>query len=38
MPGLLLSFREGKNREVRKVMNYLGYNVNRLNKNFFWPF
>ena len=35
---LTLSFREGKNREVRKVMNPLGYNVNRLIRISFGPF
>ena len=35
---LTLSFREGKNREVRKVMNHLGYNVNRLIRVSFGPF
>ena len=35
---LTLSFREGKNREVRKVMNHLGYNVNRLIRISFGPF
>ena len=35
---LTLSFREGKNREVRKVMNHLGYNVNRLIRLSFGPF
>ena len=35
---LTLSFREGKNREVRKVMNQLGYNVNRLIRISFGPF
>ena len=35
---LTLSFREGKNREVRKVMNYLGYSVNRLIRVSFGPF
>ena len=35
---LSLSFREGKNREVRKVMNHLGYNVNRLIRISFGPF
>ncbi|MDC0093272.1 rRNA pseudouridine synthase [Alphaproteobacteria bacterium] len=35
---LTMSFREGKNREVRKVMNYLGYNVNRLIRVSFGPF
>ena len=35
---LTLGFREGKNREVRKVMNHLGYNVNRLIRISFGPF
>lgn len=35
---LTLSFREGKNREIRKVMNHLGYNVNRLIRISFGPF
>ena len=35
---LTLSMREGKNREVRKIMNYLGYNVNRLIRVSFGPF
>ena len=35
---LTLSFREGKNREVRKVMNHLGYGVNRLIRVSFGPF
>ena len=35
---LTLSFREGKNREVRKVMNHLGYSVNRLIRISFGPF
>ncbi len=35
---LTLSFREGKNREVRKVMNHLGYKVNRLIRVSFGPF
>ena len=35
---LTLSFREGKNIEVRKVINYLGYNVNRLIRVSFGPF
>ena len=35
---LTLSFREGKNREVRKVMKHLGYNVNRLIRVSFGPF
>ena len=33
-----LEYNEGKNREVRKVMNYLGYNVNRLIRISFGPF
>ena len=35
---LTLGIREGKNREVRKVMNHLGYNVNRLIRVSFGPF
>ena len=35
---LTLSIREGKNREVRKIMNHLGYNVNRLIRVSFGPF
>ena len=35
---LTISFREGKNREIRKVMNHLGYNVNRLIRVSFGPF
>ena len=35
---LTLGIREGKNREVRKVMSYLGYNVNRLIRVSFGPF
>jgi len=35
---LSLGIREGKNREVRKVMNHLGYNVNRLIRVSFGPF
>jgi len=33
-----LGIREGKNREVRRVMNYLGYKVNRLIRISFGPF
>ncbi len=35
---LTLGIREGKNREVRRVMNYLGYKVNRLIRISFGPF
>ena len=35
---LTLGIKEGKNREVRRVMNYLGYNVNRLIRVSFGPF
>ena len=35
---LTLGIREGKNREVRRVMNYLGYSVNRLIRISFGPF
>ena len=35
---LTLGIREGKNREVRKVMSHLGYNVNRLIRVSFGPF
>ncbi len=35
---LTLGIREGKNREVRKIMNHLGYNVNRLIRVSFGPF
>ncbi len=35
---LTLGIREGKNREVRKVMRHLGYNVNRLIRVSFGPF
>ena len=33
-----MGIREGKNREVRKVMSHLGYNVNRLIRVSFGPF
>ena len=33
-----LGIKEGKNREVRRVMNHLGYNVNRLIRVSFGPF
>ena len=33
-----LGLREGKNREIRKVMSHLGYNVNRLIRISFGPF
>ena len=35
---LTLGIREGKNREIRRVMNYLGYDVNRLIRISFGPF
>ena len=35
---LTLGVREGKNREVRKIMNHLGYKVNRLIRISFGPF
>ena len=35
---ITLGIREGKNREVRKIMNHLGYNVNRLIRVSFGPF
>ena len=35
---LTLGIREGKNREIRKVMSHLGYNVNRLIRISFGPF
>ena len=35
---LTLGLREGKNREIRKVMSHLGYNVNRLIRISFGPF
>ena len=35
---LTLGIREGKNREVRKIMNHLGYKVNRLIRISFGPF
>ncbi len=35
---LTLGIKEGKNREVRRIMNHLGYNVNRLIRVSFGPF
>ena len=35
---ITLGIREGKNREVRKVLSHLGYNVNRLIRVSFGPF
>jgi 23S rRNA pseudouridine2605 synthase len=35
---VLLALREGKNREVRRVMEHLGYPVNRLIRTSFGPF
>ena len=35
---LTLGIREGKNREIRKIMNHLGYKVNRLIRVSFGPF
>ena len=35
---LTISFREGKNREVRRVMEHLGLQVNRLIRTAFGPF
>ena len=33
-----IGLREGKNREVRRIMDYLGYPVNRLIRIFYGPF
>jgi 23S rRNA pseudouridine2605 synthase len=35
---LLVTLTEGKNREIRKVMEYLGYSVNRLLRISYGPF
>jgi 23S rRNA pseudouridine2605 synthase len=35
---LLVTLTEGKNREIRKVMEYLGYSVNRLLRVSYGPF
>lgn len=35
---LLMKLKEGKNREIRKVMEYLGYPVNRLIRLSYGPF
>ena len=37
-PGLRLALREGKNREVRKVLEHLGLPVTRLIRLSFGPF
>jgi 23S rRNA pseudouridine2605 synthase len=35
---LLITLQEGKNREIRKIMEHLGYEVNRLIRTGFGPF
>ena len=35
---LMITLFEGKNREIRKVMNYLGLRVNRLIRQSYGPF
>jgi len=35
---VLIGIREGKNREIRRVMDYLGYPVNRLIRLSYGPF
>jgi 23S rRNA pseudouridine2605 synthase len=35
---ITMELKEGKNREIRKVMNHLGYAVNRLLRTSFGPF
>ncbi len=35
---LLVTIREGKNRELRKIFSYLGYTINRLIRESYGPF
>ena len=35
---LTVTIREGKNREIRRIMDYLGYKVNRLIRTSYGPF